>query len=357
MSFRKLTLGILFAAASLLPGCGAPGIPEPPSLELARPVRDLKAVRKGNEVRLTWSVPTETTDHQTFRHVGQTQICRAIGSSLSNCSVPAAEVKTESPSAAARKSRFHTNSSPEGVASLEESFTDQLSQNVEMQSPTSNLLYAVSVLNSFGKSAGLSNQVQVPSAPVLPAPSSLSASLSAQGVRLTWIPVEPAQEISGLKYEYRIYRRDIQNQRDSIAGDVPVTSEQNPGLLDTGFEWEKTYDYRLTVVTVVEKATGTEQVEGDDTPPVRVVAHDVFPPATPTGLQAVFSGPGQEPFIDLVWTTNTEPDFASYNVYRHEDGAQPVRVNVDPVKSPAYRDLGVVAGQTYFYSVSAIDVR
>ena len=51
-----------------------------------------------------------------------------------------------------------------------------------------------------------------------------------------------------------------------------------------------------------------KQVEGDDTPPVTVVAHDVFPPATPTGLQAVFSGPGQKPFIDLVWTPNTEPD-------------------------------------------------
>ncbi len=62
------------------------------------------------------------------------------------------------------------------------------------------------------------------------------------------------------------------------------------------------------------------EVEGDDTPVVVVFAHDVFPPAVPTGLQAVFSGVGQAPFVDLVWSPDTEADLAGYNIFRHEEG-------------------------------------
>ena len=39
----------------------------------------------------------------------------------------------------------------------------------------------------------------------------------------------------------------------------------------------------------------------------------------PTGLQAVFSGVGQAPFIDLVWSPDTEADLAGYNIFRHEE--------------------------------------
>lgn len=90
---------------------------------------------------------------------------------------------------------------------------------------------------------------------------------------------------------------------------------------------------------------------------MRVVTHDVFPPATPSDLQAVFSGPGQQPFIDLVWAPNTEPDLAGYNVYRHEAAGAPGKLNSDLVKSPAFRDNAVVPGHEYSYSVSAVDLR
>ncbi|HEX3102951.1 MAG TPA: fibronectin type III domain-containing protein, partial [Terriglobales bacterium] len=142
---------------------------------------------------------------------------------------------------------------------------------------------------------------------------------------------------------------------DAIAGQIPVSADAQPSFLDSGFEWEKTYDYRVTVVTVVNRPGGPEQVEGDDSSPIRVVAHDVFPPATPTGLQAVFSGPGQKPFIDLIWAENSENDLAGYNIYRRDAGGEPLKVNTDLVKTPAFRDSNVVPGHEYFYSVSAVD--
>jgi fibronectin type 3 domain-containing protein len=77
----------------------------------------------------------------------------------------------------------------------------------------------------------------------------------------------------------------------------------------------------------------------------------------PSGLQAVFSGVGQSPFVDLVWSPNTEADLAGYNIFRHEAGEQPARLNSEPVKAPAFRDPNVQPGKKYFYSVSAVDER
>ncbi len=175
---------------------------------------------------------------------------------------------------------------------------------------------------------------------------------------MTWKPVTAPRDIPGLRYLYRVYRRDAGASGETVAGEVAVTDETPPSLLDSAFVWEKTYDYRLTVVTMIAQEKGTEQqVEGEDAPSVTVVAHDVFPPATPTGLQAVFSGPGQKPFIDLIWAPDTESDLAGYNIYRHEQDGQPVKLNSEPVKAPAFRDTEILPGHQYSYSVSAVDVR
>jgi hypothetical protein len=146
--------------------------------------------------------------------------------------------------------------------------------------------------------------------------------------------------------------------------------EAHPSLMDQTFAWEKQYEYWINVVTDVQvnphactnqaipsACVDHAEVEGDDSPYQSVFTHDVFPPAVPSGVQAVFSGPGQKPFIDVIWAPDTEADLAGYNVYRHEPGIQPAKINNDLIKSPAYRDANVLSGQNYFYSVSAVDLR
>src|SRR5580692_4941343 len=46
----------------LLSGCGTPGAPQPPSLNLPDRVTDLSATRVGNQVSLTWTMPKRNTD-------------------------------------------------------------------------------------------------------------------------------------------------------------------------------------------------------------------------------------------------------------------------------------------------------
>ncbi len=347
MSLAKIKLGLGLTAIALLAGCGTPGVPLPPSLELARPVTDLRAARKGDKVHLSWSVPSLTTDHKNIRRAGLTEVCRGVGTKLQECGTPVSEIPFQ------KSAAIKANAQKPQV-----SYTDQLPADLQSAYPTSNVVYAVSVLNSYGKTAGLSNQVQVPAAPTLPPPSDLQAQVTAEGVRLSWKPVAPPQDVRGLRYVYRVYRREPGANVDSVAGELADTNESSPSLLDGGFEWEKTYDYRVTVVTLIAQSGGIDQqVEGEDTVSLRVFAHDVFPPATPSGLQAVFSGPGQRSFIDLVWAPNTEPDLAGYNVYRHEQDSPVVKLNSELVKSPAFRDSEILAGHRYFYEVSAVDVR
>jgi hypothetical protein len=255
----------------------------------------------------------------------------------------------------ARLPRSASQTTPKSQAE----YIDSLPWEIQQQNPTAQVTYAVLGVNESGRSAGLSNQVQLPAAPTLPAPANFNAQVTAQGVLLSWScsPVL-GKALPYIQYRVRVYRRGENAKADTNAGEVEIQDCSKTELLDQSFEWEQTYSYRATVVTVVSVPGKPEmQVEGDDSAPVKVFPHDVFPPAVPTGLQAVFSGVGQAPFIDLVWAPVADADLAGYNVYRHEEGGQAVKINSEVVKTPAFRDSNLAAGKKYFYSVSAVDLR
>ena len=357
-------LGVLFALALMFPfaGCGNPRPPMPPALELPQQVRDLRAVRKGDHVTLSWTVPTRTTEAQTIRYLGPTRICRSLGSPMKDCGTPAGEAPAPDLSlllAAARRGQSQTAA-----------YVDTLPA---ASSPEEQVTYALEVLNQSQRSAGFSNQVVLSAATTLPPPSDFQAQLSAEGVKLSWQPVTPAHSETGVQYFYRIYRHEL-SAKDSRAKDVVAANLalNATEFVDRGFEWEKTYQYRANVVTIVNRGTASNcapdqeqspecgtsvSIEGDDTPAVEVLAHDIFPPAIPVGLQAVYSEVGQQKFIDLIWSPNEEADLAGYNVFRREEGGSPSKINSSPVNTPAYRDPDVEPGKRYFYSVSAFDAR
>jgi hypothetical protein len=350
--FSKLLL--LIAGTAALVGCGVPGVPEPPSLELPQPVTDLRAVRKGDSVYLVWTAPTETTDRLTARHLGSTRICRSLDAAMSECANPVGEVPVPKVSGgSAEQTR-----SAKPAAKMPGNYTDNLPQRLLVENPGGEIVYAISVLNENGRGAGISNTVRVPAVGALPPPSDFRAQVTAEGVTLSWSGIPHVPTTPGLGYAYRLYRRMEGGTADTVAGESPLDTPSATQFEDHSFEWEKTYSYRATVVTLIhEEGKPETQFEGGDTPAVRVIAHDVFPPAVPSGLQAVFSGAGQQPFIDLIWAPDTDADLAGYNVFRHEADAEPVKINSGLVRMPAFRDTNVASGKNYVYSVSAVDVR
>src|SRR5438067_1025276 len=370
----KLTLCLLLVGAGILQACGAPGPPLPPSLGLPKPVTDLRATRKGHKVVLVWSLPLQTTDRQNVRHMGKTSICRNLQVGMTKCEevgeVPtgqliAGAVFRKSKHEKRKEEKEHKNESPaerkqreqrEKPVAPQVTFEDSLPENLLQQSPNQVAIYAVETFNTRGRSAGLSYQVQVPLVPTLPAPSQPTAEVTDEGVRQSWKGVLPEQQLPHITYRYRVYRRAKSGGAEVIIGEQPLAPTGT--LLDTSMAWEQTYIYRVTTVTMVSRSGNQPvQLEGEDSPPVEVFVHDIYPPAVPTGLQAVFSSVGQRPFVDLTWAPNTDPDFAGYNVYRREVNGQPSRLNSQLVTVPSFRDNDVASGRKYFYSVSAVDAR
>lgn len=227
--------------------------------------------------------------------------------------------------------------------------------------PSRSVSYAVEVFNDRGRSAGLSNQVRLPLAPTLPAPLDLRAEVTPDGVILHWTGTPKATlppETQNFEFLYRVYRRVAGKANYSLVEEVPLNGPEY-AVPDKSFEWGQTYEYKIASVTMLPQGDGRTpvEVEGDDSPIARVTVKDVFPPARPTGLQAVFSGVGQKPFIDLSWDPNSESDLQGYIIYRHEDTQPDVALNKEPVRAPSYRDENVQPGHKYTYSVQAVDVR
>lgn len=328
----------------MLAACATMAPPQPPSLELPKPPSDLRAVRKGGKTILTWTVPGVTTDRQTVRSLGSTRICRGGEPVLSQCGTPVGEATAG-----------NTKSDRKSAAK----YTDTLPSDLQQSNADGCLTYAVEVTNAEGRAAGLSNQVRVSLVHTLPPPQDFVAQVTNQGVVLSWInDVAAAAPQALARYVYRVYRHLIGDPHEILVGEIPAGSEGRLTLTDSNIEWEKTYQYRVETVTVIAAEGKPElQIEGDDSPEVKVFADDVFPPAVPSGLQAVYSGTGGQSFVDLIWAPVPDIDLAGYNVYRREPGAVSVKLNPDLVKTPAFRDTNVAAGKNYLYSVSAVDAR
>jgi hypothetical protein len=381
MTSGRTYCAALFALVlALLTGCGTPGAPMPPSLNLPRPVEDLRATRRGDKVTLTWPPPRETTDKQRIRHPGITRVCRSIVPLMvpaSSATTPPAECRqaiAELP--AAGSVPIAAGQGKPGEAT----FVDALSPELQELHALDLAGYAVEVLNRAGRSAGLSNAAAVPLAPAWPPPDAISARVVADAVVLTWsgrpdTRQEPSpssdREFRIGPKTYRVLRQEaavgVGKPGSAVAlGEVPISAETQYSFADHNFEWEKTYEYWIDTKTIVMAPAGQQptSVPGMESPPVTVVAHDVFPPAVPSGVQAVFTALGSQRFIDLTWTPNTEPDLAGYNVYRREQSGAaaetagpPAKINGELLKTPTFRYGNVAPGHTYWYSVSAVDVR
>jgi len=346
MSLR-LRLIVCLLTTAVLCGCGMPGAPQMPSLQLARPVEDLTASRAGNQVTLEWTLPRKNTDRTLVKHALETRICRHAGTALMSTCTVVGQMLPRKP-----LPRQKGETQPEAIKMH---YEDTLPPELGKENPTGFVTYAVEELNLHGHSAGLSNQVPIPVAPTIPAPQDLKVQVGAEGVRVSWSGPEPPAAPAGLHYQYQIDRRPVGAPAYIVVGDVEPSADGS--YLDRTSAWEAKYQYRITTITTVQSHGLNASVPGDSSQPVEVFTRDIYPPGQPAGLQAVFSSVGQKPFIDLTWAPNMEGDLAGYNVYRRTEGGQFQKVNKQLVTVPSFRDDNVQAGVKYVYCVSAVDLR
>jgi hypothetical protein len=372
IQFRfALQAAVVFAAlgaAFAVSGCGMPAAPAPPSLKLPNPVTDLAAIRAGDQVSLTWTMPRRDTEKVLLKGDIAVRVCRRSGDS--GACVTAATLQL--------------------APTAKGAFTETLPTALATGAPRA-LSYFVELNNRKGRSAGLSNDAVIVAGQAPAAVTGLRAEARKDGMVLRWNPdhsgaairlnrklVSPAKPGTAAGQSGRQQNKPAQG----LLAPEPAPAEQNllvesdmeagrapSGVaIDKGIQFGQTYEYRAQRVRRVTLGGKTLELDGPISAPVRVEAADIFPPAAPTGLAAVASvaasvgANGAETAIDLSWQPNTESDLAGYAVYRRESAAAGGSANpwqrisgATPLAGPGFHDATVQAGHTYVYAVTAID--
>jgi len=337
----------LLVAASALAGCGMPGAPLPPSLNLPIPVNDLSAVRTGSQVALSWTMPTKTTDKVLLKGNITVRVCRNE-TSVAPCSVAAAL---------------------QLAPGADATFTDTLPAPLASSQPRA-LTYFVELVNRKSRSAGLSNGAVVLAGEAPLAIESLTAEMSKEGVLLRWAPAPAESSPVAVRLVRRLLtapaKKSDQSPLAQPAEPLVQTllvepSARSDRTLDTNIRFGETYEYRAQRVARVTVGGSTLELAGPLSLPLRIDAVNVFPPSAPKGLAAVATAGenGSGPAIDLSWLPGAEPNLSGYSVYRRDSAATDSnwqRISpAQPVVGPGYHDPNVQPGHTYAYSVTAID--
>jgi len=382
LPFRRAISIVSALLVVLTVGCASPRPPRPPSLNLTETVKDLTAERVDNGVRLHWTTPTNSTDKSAVKGAMTADICR----------IAVAPGTPVPPCTSVQRLQVVPGSSQ---------VTDTLPASLTI-GPPAPLAYRVQILNAHGHSAGSSPEAFASAGAAPPPVEQLRAAPSREGAMLEWkqqnttasveldrLPVgpngeviEPAPPKAAPKSSPRPggKKADAAKKpppapasppRSLLAAptaptEVKLSAPAQPGdpggTIDATATRGQTYRYTAQRVRSVTLAGHNLELRSSISPPVTVIMRDIFPPQTPSGLEAVPGGAtASDRSIDLSWTPNSDAYLAGYFVYRQEIDSNGVvtgtvtRLNTTPVVGPAYRDQTAVAGRRYAYHVTAVD--
>ncbi len=371
--FRIVELLVAVAACwAILAGCASPGQPNERKPPVPQAVADLSAEQSGNDVILTFTLPDETVDGRDLDELPSIEIFRDF----------------ESPTAATSQPIPPAN--PTLVLTVPSGMVDRYSKNgrarivdvlqaSDFEGHPDTVVYVVRTRVSPKRDSQDSNAVTLRIHPAADPVADLKAQIAPSAVVLTWTP--PQNTIAGPAPPvgpYRIYRAEIEppsasaavsaapnntNAASPAAGVeksapeptlVKIGETDAPPFSDTQVVFSVTYEYSVrSVIQYPDQA-----IESADSNLAVITQKDIFPPAAPLGLVVVLvPAQGTIPaHLELSWAISPETDIAGYNVYRSEQaGVQGTRLNAELLIAPAFRDITVLPGRRYFYSVTAVD--
>lgn len=349
-------------------GCAAPGEPSTRRPPIPTAITDLTAKQQGNEVLLTFTLPTESIDRHPLKTTPTVEILRDM---------------TPAGAAANAQTALTVRPNLAPVATLPPATVETLLQNrqVKFTEPLSaadfgaaafNAVYVVRTYEREKKPSADSNAVPLTLRPMYPPIADAKAENAQDGVAITW--TAPAQTLTGTTpaiTTYRIYRSVVSTATGAAGATTGTGAAQKPALQrigdsaaspfhDSQAELGATYEYVVRSVVMYDG----QPLESSDSNVTQVTAKDVFPPSAPEGLivtlipaQAASGNfPSSPAYLELSWAIAPEHDVAGYNVYRSESASERgKRQNSDLLPTPAFRDMNVAPGKTYYYTVTAVD--
>jgi hypothetical protein len=365
---RRCVADTIFVAAltglTALTGCALAANPQPPTLWLPDPVKDLAATRVGDSIHLHWTMPKETTDKVVLKTEQQGHFCWQPAES--------APGKTDSGFDA---KKCHGAGDGKFTPDKPADFTLQLPAELTNGTPQAVAVY-LQLQNHAGKSAGPSNAAWVASGAPPDGVTGLQLETHAEGVVLRWHPAETEpglvmrihrELVSAPKPDANAPRPDeskgappVEEQTLEVDLDKPGTSSASPSedqgvALDRDALLDHTWKYWAERVAKSNINGHALEFAGPPSAKVSIDAKDIFPPAVPADLAVVADAQGKA--MDISWSPDSDADIAGYIVYRRDlTAASPVEpITKKPLIPPSYADATVVPGHRYAYAVSAVD--
>lgn len=329
-------------------GCGVPGEPQPRRPAVPAAVTDLVARQRGETVELRFTPPARTTAGRPIEGALAVEVYRwfepagvapdpARAPLTPHLVLAGADVDS-----ALQRGRFE----------LRDRFAPrELAERAGQQS-----VYLVRT-TLRGRASVRSNLVALRVWPAPESPANLAAEISESAIALRWTPSSRTTGGAPLTPTgYRVLRAELPAPPEHIA-DLelsPAATTTDPAWRDEQFWFGRHYVYSIAALARYDG----DEVESEASPPLLTSPVDVFPPAAPTGLVAIFvpAAEGRSAAVELSWSIGAETDLAGYHVYRSESAESPgQRLARELLLAPTFRDTQVQPGRRYFYSVAAAD--
>jgi len=343
----------VLTCALVIAGCAAPGDPTPRHPLIPTAVTDLAVRQFGSAFSLSFTLPTRSTDHETLAEHPAIEIYRA---DLPPGGIPVKQTAWrlvyEIP--AAQVDQY--------VKGTHFEFRDPLTTEDFARVAGSSAAYKVRTRAVRARASSDSNIVTARIYPAPDAPRDVHIEITEPALIAHWTASPLPSGASSLTY--RIYRGVPEPGETNAPQNISQAKLKSPmevqgsssdtNYRDVHFQFGTPYVYTIRSVAQY----GADSVESADSAPALVTPRDIFPPATPTGLEiAVIPASPQTPaYAELSWDIGTEEDLAGYFVYRSDSEDTPgVRIDPEILPSPAFRDISVEPGKRYYYQVSALD--
>jgi len=349
-----------------LAGCAAPGEPterKPPTPE---PVKDLAASQAGNAVTLKFALPGQSVEKRQIEQPLSVQVYRVFRPTAGGAALGAV------PSNPMLLVTIPPAMLDHYMVQGRVQFVDTLRAEDFAPSGGCEAEYFVRTFVSPKKLSPNSNAASITIYPAADPITDLKAEKTRTGVTLSWTP--PAKTVIGPAPGvalYRVYRKESEAAETSEASGnalgtidtdttttkspfVRVAEIPSPPFTDTQTQLGKRYMY--TVRSVIQYPSG--QLESADSNFASITPKDIFPPAAPENLVVVYvpAVAGSPAYLELSWAINPATDIAGYNVYRSEEASRAgVRLNSELLLTPSFRDMNVLPGHSYSYTVTAVD--
>ena len=296
LAFIALTLlNALSACAKRMP-------PLPPAERVVQRVQ-VAGFQRGNQVRLSWTMPARNAPLGDVLHIARADIYRLA----EPLDAPESLTEDEFASMATQIASIKINDGDFGLKPI--AFSDTLDfagQNIRLR-------YAIRFVNDSGSKAGFSNFLLIePAAKVADAPKLLPVLTEQNSLIIQW--TAPEINIDGSEpaniLGFNIYRAAENEQTAKLVNQTPITTKE---YHDQNFEFGKLYKYFVRTVSL---GTNAEPIESRESNIVEIAPKDA---SLLRMRRKALLWHQLRHRSQYFFASNIETDLAGYKIFRSED--------------------------------------